>query len=397
MVDTSNSTHNDMVMDSVIPKTEPIPEGSISSSVSTPEAEGEALTQDVAQTQKRKGGRKPIYATSEERKQRNRQAQAAFRERRTEYIRQLETTIKRNEDSLQTLQQNHRSAADECLMLRYKNSLLERILLEKGIDVQAELRLKTGTPSGGPAKPTPMTAKPPSLERAAVNRNSAQRHQAGIAPKGEPFGMSQHREGAYGIPSPQFQATPPSHVSSPSHAKSPGNFAFQGAMSPVGVDPQQQARSQMLSHSRNLSQASPPLGMPQSDSAEPKSTVPGAGRGSRVPSAYYPSPFQKHYDQLEQEYDAQADLIDDDHDTVDPSPYVPGFNAASVPSGSHSIGSHGLSNFNPQAGEGSNGAYGNTNNIMGNYEPMLDADPFGLSASMHFQTPFSYEQNNTRH
>ena len=73
-----------------------------------------------------------IYATSEERKQRNRQAQAAFRERRTEYIKQLETTIKHHEETLQTLQQSHRSAADECLMLRYKNSLLERILLEKG-------------------------------------------------------------------------------------------------------------------------------------------------------------------------------------------------------------------------------------------------------------------------
>jgi phage shock protein A len=73
-----------------------------------------------------------IYATSEERKQRNRQAQAAFRERRTEYIKQLESTIKHHEDTLQNLQQSHRSAADECLMLRYKNSLLERILLEKG-------------------------------------------------------------------------------------------------------------------------------------------------------------------------------------------------------------------------------------------------------------------------
>jgi len=74
-----------------------------------------------------------IYATSEERKQRNRQAQAAFRERRTEYIKQLEDTIKQNEDALRSLQQSHRSAADECLMLRYKNSLLERILLEKGL------------------------------------------------------------------------------------------------------------------------------------------------------------------------------------------------------------------------------------------------------------------------
>jgi type II secretory ATPase GspE/PulE/Tfp pilus assembly ATPase PilB-like protein len=78
--------------------------------------------------------RRKIYATSEERKQRNRQAQAAFRERRTEYIKQLESTIKHHEETLQNLQNSHRNAADECLMLRYKNSLLERILLEKGTD-----------------------------------------------------------------------------------------------------------------------------------------------------------------------------------------------------------------------------------------------------------------------
>jgi hypothetical protein len=84
------------------------------------------------QQPKRKGGRKPIYATSEERKQRNRQAQAAFRERRTEYIKQLEETIRVHESNLHSLQAAHRNAADECLMLRYKNSLLERILLEKG-------------------------------------------------------------------------------------------------------------------------------------------------------------------------------------------------------------------------------------------------------------------------
>ncbi|KAK0829084.1 hypothetical protein LTR73_004718 [Friedmanniomyces endolithicus] len=105
-----------------------------SSVESTPEAEllAGASQEQPTQPVKRKGGRKPIYATSEERKQRNRQAQAAFRERRTEYIKQLEATIKQNEDSLATLQQSHRTAADECLMLRYKNSLLERILLEKG-------------------------------------------------------------------------------------------------------------------------------------------------------------------------------------------------------------------------------------------------------------------------
>ncbi|EAW09668.1 bZIP transcription factor [Aspergillus clavatus NRRL 1] len=401
MVEASNSNHNDTAPESVVPKAEPLPEGSISSSVSTPEAEGEVPMQDVAQTQKRKGGRKPIYATSEERKQRNRQAQAAFRERRTEYIRQLETTIKRNEETLQTLQQNHRTAADECLMLRYKNSLLERILLEKGIDVQAELRLKAGAPGGNPIKPSPMVAKPPStLERVAVNRSTAHRLPAGIAPKGDAFAMS--RDGAYGMPSPQFQATPSSHVSSPSHTKSPG-FAFQGAMSPTGMDPAQaqHARSQLNPHSRSLSQASPPLGIVRPDSVDPKSATPGGTgpRGTRMPSAaYYPSPFQKHYDQLDQEYDAQADMIDEEHDSGDAPPYVSGFNAAaaSVASGAHPLGPRGLANFNSH-GEASNGAYGNTNQLLGNYEPMLDADPFGLSASMHFQTPFSYEQTHTRH
>lgn len=120
-------------------------------SVSSSPEDAPAATSGLQDNQppKRKGGRKPvrvavmhlptcwltwcqIYATSEERKQRNRQAQAAFRERRTEYIKQLEEAIQTHEQNLASLQAAHRSAADECLMLRYKNSLLERILLEKG-------------------------------------------------------------------------------------------------------------------------------------------------------------------------------------------------------------------------------------------------------------------------
>lgn len=62
MVETGAVNDHDISMDTVVPKTEPIQDGhgSISSSVSTPEPEAEALTQDVAQTQKRKGGRKPV-------------------------------------------------------------------------------------------------------------------------------------------------------------------------------------------------------------------------------------------------------------------------------------------------------------------------------------------------
>ncbi|PMD60237.1 uncharacterized protein K444DRAFT_629635 [Hyaloscypha bicolor E] len=111
-------------------------EGSDDSRGSTAEAE------IPAPQQKRGGGRKPLSA--EERKKRNRQVQAAFKKRRTEYIKQLEETIRVHETSLHNLQTAHRGVMDECLILRYKMSLLERILLEKGIDVQAELQRKTG-------------------------------------------------------------------------------------------------------------------------------------------------------------------------------------------------------------------------------------------------------------
>lgn len=60
MVQTSNPDQNDTVMAPVVPKSEPNPDGSISSAVSTPDAEAEPSTQDPARTQKRKGGRKPV-------------------------------------------------------------------------------------------------------------------------------------------------------------------------------------------------------------------------------------------------------------------------------------------------------------------------------------------------
>jgi hypothetical protein len=162
-----------------------------------------------------------------------------------------------------------------------------RLLTFTGIDVQAELRLKTGAP-GSSAKPNPVPAKSGQMPR------PSQRHPAGIASKPDAFAISQ-REGAYGVPSPQFQATPTSHVSSPSHAKSPG-YGFQGGMSPVEVNAQGNGRPQLLPQPRTFtSQTSPgAISMPQTDPAE-KARGP---RGARVAAAYYPSPFQKHYDQL---------------------------------------------------------------------------------------------------
>ena len=71
--------------------------------------------------------------TEEARKQRNRDAQAAFRERRIEYIKELEERVKAYSARLRALESKRTDSADECLMLRYKNSLLERILLHKGM------------------------------------------------------------------------------------------------------------------------------------------------------------------------------------------------------------------------------------------------------------------------
>lgn len=79
-----------------------------------------------------------VYATVEERKQRNRQAQAAFRERRTEYIKQLEATLKQHEQLLQTAQNDRHAVSNECAALRYRLSTIEKILLEKG---QSDLRM----------------------------------------------------------------------------------------------------------------------------------------------------------------------------------------------------------------------------------------------------------------
>ncbi|KAN0103535.1 hypothetical protein V8E51_011848 [Hyaloscypha variabilis] len=120
---------------------------------------------------KRKGGRKAMY-TEEARKQRNRDAQAAFRERRIEYIKELEERVKAYSVRLRALESKRTDSADECLMLRYKNSLLERILLHKGIDVNAELNTKLWRPVGIPMQSYPAPIQQPSKRKASAVSSS---------------------------------------------------------------------------------------------------------------------------------------------------------------------------------------------------------------------------------
>jgi len=405
-------------MTAPVGKAEASRDGSTDSIGSSPEPGlAETYTQEEPQQQKRKGGRKPIYATSEERKQRNRQAQAAFRERRTEYIKQLESTIKHHEDTLQNLQNSHRNAADECLMLRYKNSLLERILLEKGIDVQAELRAKTGSPNLGPTRaPASAHTSPnqaPLQQRAILNRQQQRRSLQGPPKVDSVNGLPMIQPDGPIQRSPLSQPTPGSHLSSPAQSatRSPSFIPHGQSVSPNfgPIPPQQQQHQQQqpLRPQPPRSNFTPMMGAQRpslvtnqapANGIASASTVGSNGNGitqSSGPTSFYQTQFTDHMSQLEQEYEEQADSYDHD----DPSEHSAGpgpFPQQNFPP-SNNMPPPMPPSQNPPftspaalaPNDGSHAYNGMSNNhLFDPYDPMLDADPFGLSASMHFPTMY---------
>ncbi|KAL5604742.1 hypothetical protein BROUX41_001913 [Berkeleyomyces rouxiae] len=367
------------------------------------------------QQPKRKGGRKPIYATSEERKQRNRQAQAAFRERRTEYIKQLEETIRVHESNLQNLQAAHRNAADECLMLRYKNSLLERILLEKGIDVQAELRAKTGSPNLGPTHMPQNIVQPPPIQRAIMNRHNQNRRPGSIATKLDTVPISPlppplHQAGLGSLTSPRNRPMPASnHPNSPS-ASGP-TFAGPAALSPAASDYMPSRTSVPPSIKSHMS---PINSMPAPPQIMNPHQQPHSQSRAAQAASYYPTPgFQNHIEQLEQEYDAQQEMMEDSE--LEPSSGNGTYSNYSAPPsimpspastrGSHAQNQHDVMQPQPsqqqqqqpqqsQPPAGANGGqYPSMTQLL---DSGMEWDPFGLSASMAFPTPFAFDQSNMR-
>lgn len=406
-----------------IDRTDPVKEDTPDTVDSSPEDEqhprqsnnvtGSINHQDAQETQlpKRKGGRKPIYATSEERKQRNRQAQAAFRERRTEYIKQLEDAIKIHEQNLHQLQAAHRNAADECLMLRYKNSLLERILLEKGIDVQAELRAKTGSPNLGPTHMPQNMVQPPTISRSLLNRHHSRRSNSSIAPKMEPGLGAMH-------------PSPASRQGASSHSASPTNTNSMFAASPAGSAPEHNQTAtrpaiqpstlkphQAGTMSHGILPAGPARTLQQqmqtsTQRAHAMRVAAAAGATSSAP--FYPSPaFQSHIDQLEQEYDAANNMIDDCETSDTPSgpgPY-PGASytgegqslnlSSPAATGTPIDSSVAPSPAVTTAGAHNTSAYPSMAQLL---DTGIDWDPFGLTASMAFPTnaQFAFDTSNMR-
>ncbi|KAG5937303.1 hypothetical protein E4U53_000032 [Claviceps sorghi] len=342
------------------------------------------------QQPKRKGGRKPIYATSEERKQRNRQAQAAFRERRTEYIKQLEETIRVHETNLHSLQSAHRSAADECLMLRYKNSLLERILLEKGIDVQAELRAKGDSPSLGPAHVPQNIVQPPTIQRPIMNRQHHHHHNhhrkasSGIAPRLDSVGGDFHAHKS--ATSPKNRPTPSSHSDSPAKTRSAfspspsDGITMRASVSGLGRQPVALAGAAQVPRSSVL------------QAATPRGSVAGAE------ASFYPTPsFQNQADPLDHEYDHHNDMVDDSE--LETPGVSGGFPVGFCSDTTHPMLLSPTSTGPPHQEHG-----GQQVSVSGQPFPPMPAlldhqdwDPFGLSASMAFPCQqFLFDQGSMR-
>ena len=94
----------------------------------------------------------------------------------------------------------------------------------------------------------------------------------------------------------------------------------------------------------------------------------------------------------EQEYDAQPDMLDDiDGDEADAESFIPNFR---LPPSTNAQGGMQLSPPMTTSASSDGGGMGLSG--IDPYDPMLDADPFGLTASMHFPNPFNFQHQPRR-
>lgn len=95
-----------------------------------------------------------------------------------------------------------------------------------------------------------------------------------------------------------------------------------------------------------------------------------------------------------QEYDAQADIVDDyDGDEIETDNFIPNFRLPTTdPNTTMSL--HGQ----PLLAHSSHPdtSAGGVSHALDAFDPMIDADPFGLTASMHFPTPYGFDQGQGR-
>lgn len=192
--------------------------------------------------------------------------------------------------------------------------------------------MKTGSPVLGPGFMHPATSVPqqPQLQRAALQRQQARRSGQNFLPKLAPGQSGQ--EMGFSAGSPHAHPTPSSHASSPTQMSTRSPMTMhQGGMTPptsaVLAQPQAQhmqnyARSLQQRPNQALYQGQPqPSNVPSqrpapsnyqssasgisSLSANSHHVMPqavggtvGGNAGPQSASSFYPSPFQKHFEQL---------------------------------------------------------------------------------------------------
>lgn len=183
-----------------------------------------------------------------------------------------------------------------------------------GIDVQAELRAKTGSPNLGPTRPAASAHtspnQPPLQQRAILNRQQQRRSLQG-PPKAD---------GTNGLPmiqpdgpiqrSPLSQPTPGSHLSSPAQSatRSPNFVAHGQSVSPNfgPLPPQQQPLRPQPPRSNftpMMAPQRPPIITNQSNANGVPAATTGANNGngttqSSGPTSFYSTPFTDHMSQL---------------------------------------------------------------------------------------------------
>ena len=87
-------------------------------------------------------------------------------------------------------------------------------------------------------------------------------------------------------------------------------------------------------------------------------------------------------------------MLDDvDGDDVDPDSFIPNFRLPPQTGGGSGMG---MQASPPTTATTASDAGGHISSLPFDYDPMLDADPFGLSASMHFPNPYGGLQPQRR-
>ena len=111
----------------------PTPESDITTSPQSPRHLSDPISSNLPDhqphvPQKRKAGRKPLYKTDQERRDRNRRAQLAFRARRSDYLARLEDTCRSLENVVVELQESNRATNDALTRERSRVKYLESMI-----------------------------------------------------------------------------------------------------------------------------------------------------------------------------------------------------------------------------------------------------------------------------